>query len=129
MLFTPEKRTEIADQVLSLVAQDERIEAALTVGSMATEPDRWSDIDLAIAVADHVDHVVVAHDWVVRLYEELPILHHFETAFGDSLVRGFLLEDLLELDLSFTPRAEFSVWGPAQVAFDRSGELAVDQSP
>ena len=31
--------------------------------------------------------------------DELPVLHHFATAFGETLVRGFLLENLLELDL------------------------------
>jgi hypothetical protein len=74
-------------------------------------------------VADNADLAAVAADWVNRLYEALPVLHHFETAFGDTLVRGFLLENLLEVDLAFTMRAHFEVWGPARLAFDRSGRI------
>jgi len=50
-------------------------------------------------------------------------LHHFETAFGDTLVRGFLLENLLELDLAFEQAERFSIWGPARVVFDSSGRV------
>jgi hypothetical protein len=42
-------------------------------------------------------------------------VHHFETAFGETLVRGFLLENLLELDLAFERAGRFSIWGQAQV--------------
>jgi hypothetical protein len=51
-------------------------------------------------------------------------VHHFETAFGETLVRGFLLENLLELDLAFERAERFSIWGPARVVFDRSGRIA-----
>jgi hypothetical protein len=51
-------------------------------------------------------------------------VHHFETAFGETLVRGFLLENLLELDLAFERAGRFSIWGPARVVFDRSGRVA-----
>jgi hypothetical protein len=39
-------------------------------------------------------------------------------------VRGFLLENLLELDLAFERAGRFSIWGPARVVFDRSGRVA-----
>jgi hypothetical protein len=51
-------------------------------------------------------------------------VHHFERAFGGTLVRGFLLENLLELDLAFERAGRFSIWGPARVVFDRSGRVA-----
>jgi hypothetical protein len=52
----------------------------------------------------------ITSDWVGYLYELLPVVHHFETAFGETLVRGFLLENLLELDLAFE-RAGRSLYG------------------
>jgi hypothetical protein len=128
-LFTVEQRQETVDRVAALLEQDERIEACALVGSLAAEPDRWSDIDLAAVVAEPGS---VAGDWVERLSRELPVVHHFETAFGTTLVRGFLLDNLLELDLAFTPAAEFHVWGPARVLFDRTGlvsALAAEPTP
>jgi predicted nucleotidyltransferase len=122
-LYTPEEREEIAERVSRLLREDNRVEGIVVVGSLASQPDRWSDIDLEVVVADNADLAAVAADWVNRLYEVLPVLHHFETAFGDTLVRGFLLENLLEVDLAFTPRAHFEVWGPARLAFDRSGRV------
>jgi predicted nucleotidyltransferase len=122
-LYTPDEREEIAERVSRLLREDSRVEGIVVVGSLASQPDRWSDIDLEVVVADNADLAAVAADWVNRLYEVLPVLHHFETAFGDTLVRGLLLENLLEVDLAFTLRAHFEVWGPARLAFDRSGHV------
>jgi hypothetical protein len=36
-------------------------------------------------------------------------------------VPGFLLQNGLEVDLAFTPSAEFTVWAPVRIAFDRAG--------
>jgi hypothetical protein len=38
-------------------------------------------------------------------------------------LRGFLLENLLELDLAFEQAERFSIWGPARVMFDRTGRV------
>jgi len=122
-LFRPKEREETTERVSRLLRDDSRVEGTVVVGSLASRPDRWSDIDLEVVVADNADLAAVAADWVNRLYEALPVLHHFETAFGDTLVRGFLLENLLEVDLAFTLRAHFEVWGPARLAFDRSGRI------
>jgi predicted nucleotidyltransferase len=80
------------------------------VGSLAGTPDRWSDVDLEVVVVDEADAAEVAVDWVARLYDALPVVHHYETAFGHTLVRGFLLNDALEVDLAFAPTAGFSLW-------------------
>jgi predicted nucleotidyltransferase len=121
-LYTPEEREEIAEGVSRLLYEDGRVEG-IVVGSLASQPDRWSDIDLEVVVADNADLAAVAAEWVNRPHEVLAVLHHFETAFGDTLVRGLLLENLLEIDLAFTLRAHFEVWGPARLAFDRSGHV------
>ena len=123
-LFTPDEREETAERVSSRLAEDDRIEGVVVVGSLAGRADRWSDIDLEVLVGDDEDLPAVAAYWVGRLYEILPIVHHFETAFGETLVRGFLFENLLELDLAFERTGQFSIRGPARVVFDRSGRAA-----
>jgi predicted nucleotidyltransferase len=122
-LFTPEEREETAERVSRVLSDDSRVEGVVVVGSLAGQADRWSDIDLEVVVADDEELAAVTSDWVGRLYELLPVVHHFETAFGGTLVRGFLLENLLELDVAFELAERFSIWGPARVVFDRSGRV------
>jgi predicted nucleotidyltransferase len=123
-LFTPEEREEIAERVSRLLGNDDRIEGVVIVGSLAGQSDRWSDIDIEVIVADNEELPAVTADWVKNLYERLPVVHHFETVFGDTLVRGFLLENLLEVDLAFDQAGSFSIWSPAKVMFDRKGHVA-----
>lgn len=123
-LFTLADRDATLQRVLGLLEDDPRIEAAVVTGSTgAGRADRWSDVDLDAVVADGADCERVTADWVGRVYEELPIAHHYETAFGTTLVRGFLLTNALLLDLAFTPIADFTVWAPVRVAFDRRGTV------
>src|ERR671921_837239 len=103
-LFTPEEREKTAGHVSRLLSNDDRI-------------------DGIVIVADDEELPAVAADWVENLYELLPVLHHFETAFGETLVLGLLLENLLELDLAFDQADLFSIWSPARVVFDRSGHV------
>ena len=100
-LFTSEEREETAKRVSYLLGDDDRIEGLAIVGSLAGQSDRWSDIDIEVIVADDEELAAVAGDWVENLYELLPVVHHFEAAFGDTLLRGYLLENLLEIDLAF----------------------------
>lgn len=124
-MFTPEERERTSKNVSGLLESDDRIDAVLVVGSLASATaDRWSDIDLVAVTSDDTDHTAVATNWVGRIYDQLPVLHHFATAFGETHVRGFLLDSLLELDLAFTPHSQLAVWGPARIVFDRSGSSA-----
>jgi len=106
-----------------LLGDDDRIEGVAIVGSLAGHSDRWSDIDIEVIVADDEELAAVAGDWIENLYEHLPVVHHFKATFGDTLLRGFLLENLLELDLAFEQAERFSIWAPARVMFDRSGRV------
>jgi hypothetical protein len=123
-LFTPETRARTADQVGRLLTDDGRVEGVVLVGSLAGTPDRWSDVDLEVVVVDEADTAEVAADWVVRLYDAPPVVRHYETAFGHTLVQGLLLNDALEVDLAFAPTAGFSLWEPFRLLFDRSGRIA-----
>jgi len=121
-IFSVSDRDATLARVLDLLEADPRIEAAVITGSLgADRADRWSDFDLDAIVAEGAACEEVAAEWVERLYRELPVAHHYETAFGTTLVRGFLLSDGLLVDLAFTPRSDFSVWAPVRVAFDRTG--------
>jgi predicted nucleotidyltransferase len=122
-LFTPEEREETAQRVARVLGDDSRVEGVVVVGSLADQADRWSDIDLEVVVGDDQELATVTADWVENLYQLLPVVHHFETAFAETLVRGFLLENLLELDLAFQRAGRFSIWGPGRVVFDRSGRV------
>lgn len=121
-LFTPSDRDLALARVLDLLEADERIEAAVITGSVgAAQADRWSDFDVASLVADVESCERVAADWVGLIYREWEVAHHYETAFGSTLVRGFLLVNGLVVDLAFTPITDFEVWAPVRVAFDRTG--------
>lgn len=103
-LYTPAERDEVARRLLGLLREDERVARAELSGSGTTGyVDRWSDVDLFVTVAGDVDQQQVADDWVQRVYEAVPVVHHFAVAFGEHHVRGFLLENLLEVDIGFQP--------------------------
>jgi predicted nucleotidyltransferase len=103
-LYTPAERDEVATRLIDLLRVDERVERVELSGSATTGyTDRWSDLDLFVTVAGGVDQQEVADSWIPRMYEELAVVHHFAVAFGEHHVRGFLLENLLEVDLGFQP--------------------------
>jgi predicted nucleotidyltransferase len=103
-LYTPEERDEVAERLLDLLSADERVARAELSGSGAHGyDDRWSDVDLVVTVREGVDQLGVADDWIPRVYEALPVVHHFAVSFGEEHVRGFLLENLLEVDVGFRP--------------------------
>jgi hypothetical protein len=121
-IFSPAERDAALARTLELLEADARIDAAVITGSIgAGRADRWSDFDVAGVVAAAESAETVAGDWVSLMYEEWPVAHHYETSFGTSLVRGFLLANGLVADLGFTPSADFEVWAPVRVAFDRTG--------
>jgi predicted nucleotidyltransferase len=103
-LYTPEERDDVARRLTELLAADERIaRAALSGSGVDGYTDRWSDLDLTVTVGDGIDQQEVADAWIARVYDALPVLHHFAVSFGDEHVRGFLLENLLEVDIGFRP--------------------------
>ncbi|MGH2445698.1 MAG: nucleotidyltransferase domain-containing protein [Candidatus Limnocylindria bacterium] len=102
--FSAEDRLTTLDRLVDQLREDERIDALVLVGSLAgNTADRWSDIDLEVLVAGTADSESVAAEWVQRAYADSPVVSHFEVAFGSSLVRGFLLRNLLEIDPRLCP--------------------------
>jgi hypothetical protein len=123
-IFSEADRDARLARAIELLRDDPRVEAAVITGSIGRgEADRWSDFDLDAVVADVASCEEVARDWETIAYREWPVAHHYATAFGTSLVRGFLLENGLLADLGFTPVADFTAWAPVRVAFDRAGTV------
>jgi len=67
-MFSIADRQRVHDAVLQLAAADPRVVAGAVVGSLALgDGDRWSDLDLAFAVADDVPLAQVLEDWTRRI--------------------------------------------------------------
>jgi hypothetical protein len=106
-VYTPEERDEVAAQLIDLIGRDKRVERVELSGSGTTGyVDRWSDVDLYVTVGAGADQQEVADSWITRVYDALPVVHHFAVAFGEHHVRGFLLESLLEVDIGFQPSVD-----------------------
>jgi hypothetical protein len=74
--------------------------------------DRWSDIDLTFGVDDSVPVGDVLTDWTREVSTELDAAHLFDLPSGSSIYRVLLLPGCLQVDLSFTPAAQFGARGP-----------------
>jgi hypothetical protein len=113
-MFTVEQRDALRERVLRLGQEDERVVAGAAVGSLAVDGggDRFSDVDLTFAIADHVPVANVLDDWTRTLSDELDAVQLADLERGPTIYRVFLLRDLLQLDLSMTPASRFRPAGP-----------------
>lgn len=120
-LFSFHDRDAVLERAVELLKTDTRVEAAVITGSIGMgRADRWSDFDLDAVLGEGVDPDRFAADWDTLAYREWPVVHHYATAFGATLVRGYLLRNGLLADLAFTPIGDFTIWAPVRIAFDRS---------
>lgn len=100
--------------MVELARKDERVIGAALIGSgSGSQEDRWSDIDLGMGIAETIDPADVIRDWTQLVETEFGLVHHFDVRSSSSVYRVFLLPTGLELDLSFTPEADFGPRGPA----------------
>jgi hypothetical protein len=92
---------------------DSHLVAGALIGSTAVGGgDRWSDLDLTFGLADNVSMVEVIADWTSRFENEFNAVPLFDLPYQSTMYRVFLLPGNLQVDLSFTPRAEFGALGP-----------------
>ena len=124
-MFEPEYRDEVRDRILALADADERVVAGAVVGGLAQGlGDRWSDLDLTFGVIDSVTVTDVAGDWTRQLADELDAVDLFDLWPDTSVYRVFLFPGCLQVDLSFTPAADFGPRGPQfRLLFGTAGEL------
>src|SRR5947209_8813094 len=130
-MFTPEDRTRLRDALIAAARADPRITAAALTGSASVgAEDRWSDIDLALAVAAGADPGRVVADWTERVYREGGAVHHLDVYLGDTLFRVFLLANTLQVDVAFWPAAQFGAIGPTfRLLFGTANERPVRPPP
>jgi hypothetical protein len=124
-MFTVDRRQQVRTQLLERARGDERIAGAAITGSGARDAeDRWSDIDLFFGVAGGFTLERTLRDWSAFMYGELGAIHHFDLQGGSAIYRAFLLDELLEIDLGFTPAAAFGPLGKGafQVVFGEAAE-------
>ena len=112
-MFTAEGRERLREQLISAAGADGRISGAAHLGSAALEQqDEWSDIDLALCLAPEASFETVLEDWTTRLYRDCGVVAHLDVRRGEILYRVFLLENTLQIDISFWPAADFRAVGP-----------------
>lgn len=112
-VFTVEERDALYEYVLGAAKDDERVVAGAVVGSLAVEEaDRFSDVDLTFGISDDVRVADVLDDWTRALRDERAAVPLVDLDRGPTIYRVFLLAELLQLDLSMTPAADFRSGGP-----------------
>lgn len=128
-MFVVEERDRVQQRLLTLAEADPTIVGAAVTGSLATgDGDRWSDVDLGFAVDGDLDGAI--ERWTQRLYRDFAALHHWDLPSGTSIYRVFLLPDWLEIDISFTPAADFGPRGPRwRTVFGETGQPMPTPSP
>ena len=113
VMFTVKERNRVRDRLLEIGRADRRLVAGALIGaSAAGGGDRWSDLDLTFGLADDATLADVLADWTTRLQREFNAVHLFDLPYQSTMYRVFLLPGNLQVDLSFTPRAEFGAHGP-----------------
>ncbi len=112
VMFTVEERNRVRGKLLEMGKADHRLVSSALVGSTAAGGDRWSDLDLTFGLAGDATLVDVLNDWTTRLQGEFGAVHLFDLPHQSTMYRVFLLPGNLQVDLSFTPGAEFGALGP-----------------
>lgn len=112
-MFTPADRDRVCERLVEIASSDRRLISAALVGSLAAgEPDGWSDIDLTFGVDDAVPIDEVQDDWAGTMADEFDAVWLFDLSVRGTTYRVFLLDDWLQVDLSFTPASAFRQGSP-----------------
>ena len=113
MVFSVRERERVGRWLLQRAQADARVVAGALVGAEARgSADRWSDVDMTFGVIGGVSVDEILADWTEALAAELGAVELFDLQVGSTLYRVFLLPGNLQVDLSFTPQAEFGPLGP-----------------
>jgi hypothetical protein len=85
---------------------------AHTGSGAAAKLDRWSDIDLALALAPNAGSEEVLASWTEMMYDQNGAVAHHDVRYGSTLFRVFLFRNTLQVDLAFWPSTDFRAIGP-----------------
>jgi hypothetical protein len=124
-----QERDRTRERLLELASADAHIRAAAITGSYVSGGgDEWSDIDLAFAIRGELSPAL--DRWTDLLYQSFAAIHHWDLPFGSTIYGVFLLPNCLEVDIAFTPEAEFGPRGPNwRTVFGETLELAQGLPP
>lgn len=112
-VFTVEERDRVRESLVEMARADKRVVAAALIGATARGGgDRWSDVDLTFGLSDDASMAEVLGDWTRDLGLRFAAVHLFDLPVLSTVYRVFLLPGNLQVDLSFTPGAEFGALGP-----------------
>jgi hypothetical protein len=112
-VFSSQRREQIRGELVAAARADPGIGGAAHLGSAALGlQDRWSDIDLALCLVPGADSNEVLLDWTTRLYRDYAAVANYDVRRGDILYRVFLLDNTLQVDLSFWPSSKLRAAGP-----------------
>lgn len=112
-MFTPVERERLRSVLIELARGDDRITGGAITGSASLgQEDTWSDIDLAFGVRKASEIEGTLADFSERMYRDHDALHHVDVTSGAWIYRVFLLRSTLQVDLAFTPEAEFGARAP-----------------
>jgi predicted nucleotidyltransferase len=130
-MFTPEQREDVRAGLLERAREDDRVTGAALTGSAALgNEDRWSDVDVFLGVARSADLDAVVADWTSAIYDRDDAVHHWDVRAGTALYRVFLLENGLQVDIAFTPEADFGARGASfRVVFGEPVDVAPPDPP
>jgi hypothetical protein len=128
-MFIEKERDAVRQRLFDLAAEDAAISGAAITGSLATGGgDRWSDIDLAFAVAGPLGATL--DRWTARLYQDFDAIHHWDLPSGSAIYRVFLLPDCLEVDIGLAPETDFGARGPSwRLVFGDAKQMPVGAPP
>src|SRR3954470_5977317 len=123
-MFTADQREQTRQRLLALAEQDDEILGAAITGSHAAgTEDAWSDIDLAFGIRGDLPPALAR--WSAVLERDFGALHHWDLPWESSIYRVWLLPGWLEVDIAFTPAADFGPRGPNwRTVFGEVVELA-----
>ena len=130
-MFTSDDRERLRDELVSAARADERITGAALTGSAAVDAeDRWSDIDLALGLAPDADPGQVIADWTRVMYQQHSAVDHLDIALRATVYRVFLLASTLQVDVAFSPAAQFGAIAPTfRLIFGTSAQQAPPAAP
>lgn len=130
-MFSEADRAELLEELICAARGDASVVAAAVVGSVARgEVDRWSDIDLALRLKPGLDPFEVALSWTELVGRLVPLTDHLDVWAGPALYRVFLLENSLQVDLSFWPYETFASTGePFDVLFGEAADPKPTEAP
>ena len=111
-MFTAEERDRVKSRLLEMGRSDARVVSGALVGSSAAGGDRWSDVDVTFGVKAGTEIGPILSDWTEALRREFDAAQLFDLPYHSSIYRVFLLPGSLQVDVSFTPEADFGAHGP-----------------